>query len=177
MHKLSMDELGRKTVNEFKEAFKTPVVVVLDNIRSLNNIGSFFRTCDVFAIKSIFLCGITATPPHREIYKTALGSEISVDWKYFETTIKAIEYLKNNNYIVYGVEQTNVSIPLNEMCFDSKRSIAFVFGNEVDGVGIDVLQLCDEFIEIPQFGTKHSLNIAVCLGIVIWEVTKKNLIE
>ncbi len=165
MRKLSMDELNRLNVNQFKQTTKTPLVVVLDNVRSLHNIGSVFRTADAFLIESVFLCGITAKPPHREIQKTALGSTESVDWKYFETTTEAIHSLAESGYQIVGVEQTSDSIPMHD--FHPKQKTALVFGNEVEGIDDAVLAFCDRCIEIPQHGTKHSLNISVCAGIVL----------
>lgn len=168
-----MDELNRKTVDEFKQSGKTPLVVVLDNVRSLHNIGSIFRTCDAFLIEAIYLCGISATPPHKEIHKTALGAEESVDWKYFETTMQAVEHLKANSYVVWGVEQTEKSILLADFVIGCGNRYALVFGNEVHGIEQDVLDCCDGCIEIPQFGTKHSFNVSVSAGIVLWECYKQ----
>lgn len=173
MRKLSMDELSRIGIDDFKNSAKTPILVVLDNIRSQNNIGSVFRTADAFRIEAIYLCGITATPPHREIHKTALGATDSVDWKYFETTKEAINTLKNKDYKIYAVEQIESSIKLNNLEIESNERIALVFGNEINGVNEDVLPLCDNAIEIPQIGTKHSLNMAVSAGIVLWELFSK----
>ena len=169
MKKLLNEELNRKTVAEFKNAGKNPVVVVLDHVRSLNNIGSIFRTCDAFLIEGLFLCGITATPPHREISKTALGATESVHWQYFEHTIDAIQFLKNNGYLVYAVEQTVHSIMLNQLSLSKECKYALIFGHEIHGVAQPVVDICDGAIEIPQHGTKHSLNIAVSAGIVLWE--------
>ncbi len=170
MRKVSMDELGRKSADEFKQAEKTPVIVVLDNIRSMHNVGSVFRTSDAFLLEAIFLCGYTPQPPHRDINKTALGATETVNWIYFATTIDAVTQLKNNGYKVFGVEQTEGSISLERLKTDPKEKLAVVFGNEVEGVDADVLQLCDGSIEIPQLGTKHSLNIAVAAGIVLWKL-------
>ena len=167
MKQLSLDQLGRIDQEHYKRAEKMPVIVVLDNIRSLHNIGSVFRTADAFRVSAVFLCGISACPPHREIHKTALGATESVDWKYFKTTEEAIRYLKTEDYKVFAVEQTDESTPLNEMKLSSDK-IALVFGNEVEGVGDAVLCQCNGAIEIPQAGTKHSLNISVCAGIVLW---------
>jgi len=169
-----MDELNRKTVVEFKQSGKLSLIVVLDNVRSLHNIGSIFRTCDAFLIEAIYLCGISATPPHKEIYKTALGAEESVDWKYFETTIQAVEHLQANGYAVWGVEQTENSISLTDFTIDPRKRYALVFGNEVRGIEQDVVDRCDGCIEIPQFGTKHSFNVSVSAGIVLWEWYKYN---
>ena len=176
MKKLSMDELGRISVEEFKESDKIPLVVVLDNIRSLNNIGSVFRTADAFRVAKIMLCGITATPPHRDIHKTALGAENSVEWKYFESTTDCINELRAEGYKVYAVEQADESISLNNFEIKENDKIAVVVGNEVDGVDEEVIDLADGCIEIPQYGTKHSLNVSIATGIVIWDVfTKLNV--
>jgi 23S rRNA (guanosine2251-2'-O)-methyltransferase len=174
MRKLSMDELNRKSVDEFKESEKNPVIAVLENIRSAYNVGSVFRTADAFLIESIFITGYTAKPPHKEITKTALGAQDSVDWKYFETTKEAIEHLKKNGYKVYAVEQVTDSISLERLSYLSFNEIAFVFGNEVSGLEHETISLCDGCVEIPQFGMKHSLNISVAAGIVLWEALKKN---
>lgn len=175
MRKLNMEELGRKSINEFKSAIKKPIIVVLDNVRSMHNVGSVFRTADGFLIEAIFLCGITPQPPHREIHKTALGATESVDWMYFSNTMEAVIQLKQNGYIVYAVEQTEGSISLEQFSTDKENKIAVVFGNEVEGVGNDVLQLTDGCIEIPQQGMKHSLNISIAAGIVLWELTAHRL--
>ena len=176
MKKLSMDELGRISVEEFKESDKIPLVVVLDNIRSLNNIGSVFRTADAFRVAKIMLCGITATPPHRDIHKTALGAENSVEWKYYESTTDCINELRTEGYKVYAVEQVDESISLNNFEIKENDKIAVVVGNEVDGVDDEVIDLADGCIEIPQYGTKHSLNVSIATGIVIWDVfTKLNV--
>ncbi len=169
MRKLSMDELGRKTVAEFKEAKKNPVVVVLDNIRSMHNVGSVFRTADAFLIEAICLCGYTPQPPHRDIHKTALGATESVDWLYLPTALEAVQQLKENGYKVYGIEQAEGSISLENFSKQPGDKIAVVFGNEVEGVNEQVLKYCDGCIEIPQSGMKHSLNISVAAGIVLWE--------
>ena len=173
MKKLSMEELNRISVEEYKEAEKTPLVVVLDNVRSLNNIGSVFRTSDAFRVAKICLCGITACPPHRDIHKTALGAEDSVDWEYFEETSECIASLKQQGYKVYAVEQVDESVMLDKFETASGTPTAIVFGNEVEGVDEEVIPLCDGCIEIPQFGTKHSLNISIAAGILIWEMWKK----
>ena len=173
MQKLSMDELNRKTLLEFKQSDKLPLTVILDNVRSLHNIGSIFRTCDAFLIEAIHLCGISATPPHKEIHKTALGAEESVDWKYFETTIQSIEYMQNNGYSVWGVEQTKNSISLSDFYVEHNKRYALLFGNEVHGIEQEVLNRCEGCIEIPQFGTKHSFNVSVSAGIVLWECYRK----
>ena len=168
--KLSMDELNRINVEEFKQSSKFPLVVVLDNIRSMNNIGSVFRTCDAFRIEKICLCGITAQPPHKDIEKTALGATQSVDWTYFESTTEAVEDLKNENYAIFAVEQTQGSIFLDKFEIRNYSKLALVFGNEVLGVEQEVIDICNGCIEIPQFGTKHSLNISVSAGIVLWQM-------
>lgn len=168
--KLTMAELNRMSPGEFKNAEKLPVVVVLDNIRSQNNTGSVFRTADAFRLRGIFLCGITATPPHREIHKTALGATESVDWQYFPTTSEAIGQLRNEGYTVMAVEQAEGSVSLQDFQADETIPLALVFGNEVNGIEDEVLRMADGIIEIPQFGTKHSINVSVSVGIVIWEV-------
>lgn len=168
MRKLTMAELNRLSLAEYQEVEKLDVIIVLDNVRSLSNIGSFFRTADAFRIGEIFLCGITACPPHREIHKTALGAEESVKWRYFETTEEACKYLKDNNYTINAVEQIEGSIMLSDYVHKGKS--AYIFGNEVDGVDDDVLTYCDNAIEIPQEGTKHSLNVSVSAGIVMYSI-------
>jgi tRNA G18 (ribose-2'-O)-methylase SpoU len=172
MRKLRMEELNRKSVDEFKESEKNPVIAVLENIRSAYNVGSVFRTADAFLIESIFITGYTAKPPHKEIAKTALGAQDTVDWKYFETTSDAIEDLKKEGYKVYVVEQVTDSISLEKLSDLNIEKIAFIFGNEVTGVDEKIISLCDGCIEIPQFGMKHSLNISVAAGIVLWESVK-----
>lgn len=171
--KLKNEELNRLTPEEFKNSEKQPVVLVLDNVRSLNNVGSAFRTADAFLIEEILLCGVTGTPPNKEIEKTALGATASVKWQHFKTTLEAVNYLKEKNYSVYAVEQANNSIALNK--FTSVEKMAFVFGNEVYGVEQEVIDTCEAVIEIPQIGTKHSLNISVSLGIVLWEVLRNKV--
>ncbi len=173
MRKLSMDELGRKTPEIYRASEKFPVVLVLDNIRSMMNTGSVFRTADAFLLEGICLCGFTATPPHREIHKTALGATESVAWTYFEKTTDAILQLKGAGFTVVAIEQTTDSINLLNFQPDPLKKYAFVFGNEVKGVDDAVLALCDLCIEIPQFGTKHSLNISVTAGMVVWDVFSK----
>lgn len=163
-----MPELNRLSLTEYQEVEKLDVIIVLDNVRSLSNIGSFFRTADAFRIGEIFLCGITACPPHREIHKTALGAEDSVRWRYFDTTEDACKYLKENNYVINAVEQIENSVMLNDYV-PIERS-AYIFGNEVDGVDDEVLPYCDSAIEIPQEGTKHSLNVSVSAGIVMYHL-------
>lgn len=162
-----------KTIEEFKQAHKHPVIIVLDNIRSLNNVGSFFRTADSFLLEGIYLCGITGKPPHREIEKTALGATLSVDWKYFETTQQAIIELKKNAYTILAVEKSENSIYLQNFDLNNSKKIALIFGNEVTGINTSIMAMCDAIIEIPQMGTKHSLNVAVCGGIVCWEILRK----
>lgn len=169
----SITELNRISVEEFKTVEKIPLVVVLDNIRSLNNIGSVFRTSDAFLIESILLCGITATPPNAEIHKTALGAEFSVDWEYYEQTSDAVACLKEQGFIICAVEQAENSLMLDELELDKTKKYAIILGNEVKGVSQDVVDLCDQCVEIPQFGTKHSLNVSVAAGIVAWEFFKQ----
>jgi tRNA G18 (ribose-2'-O)-methylase SpoU len=172
MRKLSMEELGRKSVEDFKLADKKPLVVVMDNIRSMHNVGSVFRTADAFLISGICLCGFTPQPPHRDIHKTALGATDSVDWLYYENTVDAVLALKARGYKVLAIEQTEGSIMLDEYV-DKQMPTAFVFGNEVDGVSDEVIQVCDGVIEIPQWGMKHSLNISVAAAVVLWEFVRK----
>ena len=171
MKKLSMDELGRIAPHEFKNKTKIPVLVILDNIRSMNNVGSIFRTCDAFVVEKLYLCGITATPPHKDIAKTALGATESVDWEYAENVLDLILHLKKNNIKVYLIEQTDHSVLLNQFQFSNEKT-AIVLGNEVFGVTDALLPLCDGAIEIPQHGTKHSLNVTIAAGIVLWEAFK-----
>jgi 23S rRNA (guanosine2251-2'-O)-methyltransferase len=173
MRKLTMNELNRLSVDEFKTAPKIPIILVLDNIRSQNNIGSIFRTADAFRIESIYLCGITATPPHREIHKTALGATESVDWKYFSSTLEAIEELKTRDYYILAVEQTHNGTLLTNFIPSAEDKLAIVFGNEVSGIAEEVIKKAHVCIEIPQYGTKHSLNISVSVGIVLWDVFTK----
>jgi tRNA G18 (ribose-2'-O)-methylase SpoU len=168
--KLSMTALNRINVDEFKQSSKFPIVVVLDNIRSMNNTGSVFRTCDAFRIEKMYLCGITATPPHKDIEKTALGATQSVEWSYFPSTIEAVQALKDADYSVFAVEQTEGSIFLDSFDAEKYPKLALVFGNEVLGVEEEVINICDGCIEIPQFGTKHSLNVSVSAGIVLWQM-------
>lgn len=172
MRKLKVTELHRISAEEFKEKAKTPLVVVLDNVRSLNNIGSVFRTSDAFLVEKIYLCGITATPPNQEIHKTALGAEYSVDWEYQQDTKTAIAQLREQGYYIFAIEQVENSISLDELELDPHNQYAIVFGNEVKGVQQDVVDICDGCIEIPQWGTKHSLNVSVTAGIVIWDCYK-----
>ncbi len=167
-----MEELGRKSVSEFKKLEKLPVIIVLDNIRSLHNVGSVFRTADAFAVEKVVLCGITAKPPHREIQKTALGATESVDWEYSESCLKAVNQLKSSGYKAVGIEQVKGSKMLGAEAVFSGEKLVLIFGNEVNGVDQEVLDSCDEFWEIPQRGTKHSLNISVSVGVVLWELVR-----
>ena len=169
MRKLQNSELNRITAEQFKASAKTPVIVVLDNVRSLYNVGSVFRTADAFKVEAIYLCGITGQPPHPEIHKSALGATDSVIWKHFESTIDAVKELKENNYAIYAIEQVDKSIDLKDFKAEPDKSYAFVFGNEIKGVSEEILPFCKACIEIPQFGTKHSFNIAVSTGIVLWQ--------
>jgi tRNA G18 (ribose-2'-O)-methylase SpoU len=171
--KLSLSELNRISTEEFKASKKLPLVIVLDNIRSMNNVGSVFRTSDAFRVEEIFLCGITPTPPHREINKTALGATETVDWQYKPTTKEAVEELKSKGYKIYSIEQASESIMLNEFIPPKDSPIAIIMGNEVDGVDQQVIDLSDSVIEIPQYGTKHSLNVSVTTGIVVWDIFYK----
>ena len=177
IHKLTTQEMNRLSVEDFRRSEKLPLTVVLDNVRSLNNIGSVFRTSDAFRVEHIALCGITATPPHREIHKTALGAEESVAWSYHEETMECVKELKNRGYRVYAVELAHNSLKLGEDSVATDRPIAIVFGNEIDGVQEEVMSLCDGFLEIPQAGTKHSLNVSCAAAIAIWEMFKKLRIE
>ena len=171
--KLKLQELGRISVSEFKEADKTPIIIILDNIRSLNNIGSVFRTADSFRIEKIYLCGITAQPPHRDIHKTALGSTETVTWEHVTDTVQLVQELQNESIECYAIEQAENSLNLLEFQPNKEKRIAIVMGNEVDGVQQEVIDLCDGVIEIPQIGTKHSLNISVCTGVVVWDLYSK----
>lgn len=173
MRKLKNEELERLEVSEFKNAEKSPIIIILDNIRSLNNIGSVFRTSDAFLIEKIYLCGITAQPPHNDIRKTALGSTETVDWEYVENTLELIQKLKQEQIKIVSIEQAENAIMLNDFKPQTNEKYAFVFGNEVKGVAQNVVDLSDMVIEIPQYGTKHSLNISVSCGIVIWDVFVK----
>lgn len=166
-----MEELGRLSVTEFRAAAKHPIVAVLDNIRSMHNVGSVFRTADAFLITGVYLCGYTPKPPHRDIQKTALGATETVHWRYFPDTLSALHTLKQDGYMIYAVEQTDKSVLLPDFQAPEKP-LALVFGNEVEGVRDDVLAACDGSIEIPQFGMKHSLNISVAAGIVLWEMVR-----
>jgi 23S rRNA (guanosine2251-2'-O)-methyltransferase len=173
MRKLVNKELERKSVEQFRISEKSPFVLVLDNVRSHSNVGSIFRTADAFLTEAIYLCGITAKPPHREIQKTALGATESVTWRYYTKTTDAINELKAAGYKVVGIEQAEGSVQLQNSKIENGEKYALVFGNEVDGVSQDVLNLCDYCVEIPQFGTKHSFNIAISAGIVLWELNIK----
>ncbi len=173
MKKLSMEELERVSVEQFKEMEKSPIVIVLDNIRSLNNVGSAFRTGDAFGVEKIYLCGITGTPPHRDIQKTALGATDSVAWEYCLNTMLALEKLKAEDYQICALEQVDRSVMLNDFTPEKGKKYALVFGNEVFGVEEEVLNACDAVLEIPQLGTKHSLNISVSLGIAVWDLMVK----
>ncbi len=175
MQKLSMDELNRKTVEEFKRSEKTPVIAVLENIRSAYNVGSVFRTADAFLLEAVYITGYTAQPPHKEIKKTALGAEDSVEWKHFVSATEAIADLKNNGYKIYAVEQVVDSQFLHQLNFETGEKLAVVFGNEVSGVEQETILQCDGCIEIPQLGMKHSLNIATAAGVVLWEIVRKRI--
>jgi len=175
MRKLKNEELDRLSLEQFKQSDKAEIVIVLDNIRSLNNVGSVFRTSDAFLVKEIHLCGITAKPPHREIQKTALGATESVDWKYFDKTLDSILFLKKEGYKNVAIEQIDNSISLEAFVPEQKIKYAFIFGNEIKGVSENILEHIDLCIEIPQFGTKHSFNISVSTGIVLWHVYMQSL--
>lgn len=168
-----MEELNRKSVPEFREAEKTPLILVLDNIRSLHNVGAVFRTADAFLLKGIYLCGFTGTPPHRDIHKTALGATETVDWTYFSSAVKAVKDLQEKGYAVWAVEQATEAVFLQDFRPPAGKPLAVVFGNEVQGVGEEVLPLTEGCIEIPQYGMKHSLNISVSAGIVVWDLVMK----
>lgn len=173
MRKLKITELNRISTEEFKEAKKLPLIVVLDNVRSQYNVGSVFRTSDAFRVEAIYLCGISATPPHQEIHKTALGAEDTVDWKFFKDTTIAINELKAEGYFIYSIEQVEGSVMLENLQLDATKKYAVVLGNEVKGVQQEVVNLSDGCIEIPQYGTKHSLNVSTTAGIVIWDFFKQ----
>ncbi len=177
MRKLSNSELNRKTPEAFKKALKTPLILVLDQIRSLNNVGSVFRTADSFLLEGVYLCGITGTPPHKDIYKTALGATETVHWKYFSSTLDAVESLKSNGYRVFALEQAENSILLQHFKIEKEQKTAFILGNEIYGVAQEVIHHCHGVIEIPQSGFKHSLNIAVATGIACWEVYRQLLLH
>ena len=173
MRKLGNPELERKTIEQFRKTEKSPFIIVLDNVRSQSNVGSIFRTADAFLTEAIYLCGITAKPPHREIQKTALGATESVAWKYFPSTSIAVSELRDEGYKIIAVEQAEGSVALQNIHIENGQKYALVFGHEVNGVGQEILDICDLCIEIPQFGTKHSFNIAISVGIVLWELYKK----
>jgi 23S rRNA (guanosine2251-2'-O)-methyltransferase len=173
MRKLKLDELNRASIAEFKELQKLPVVVVLDNVRSMHNIGSIFRTADGFAVEGICLCGITAQPPHREIEKTALGATQSINWTYYNDSLQAVQKLRGEGYKIIAVEQAEKSIMLNDFKPNACEKYALIFGNEVNGVSDEVMKNIDACIEIPQFGTKHSFNIVISAGIVLWDLFSK----
>ena len=173
MRKLKNIELKRKSVDEFRRSEKSPFAIVLDNVRSFNNVGSVFRTADAFLIECIYLCGITGRPPHREIQKTALGATESVTWKYFEKTSEAVNELRSRGYVIVGIEQAAGSVSLSDFKLKKDKKYALIFGHEVNGVHQDIINECDFVIEIPQFGTKHSFNIGVSAGIVLWELNRK----
>ena len=173
MRKLKISELNRKSVSEFKRAEKSGIVIILDNVRSLNNIGSIFRTADAFLIDHIYLCGITATPPHRDIHKTALGATESVSWSYFSDSTEVIKMLKQEEFIIASVEQVEGSVMLNQFQPENDKRYALIFGHEVKGIDPEAINLSNVAIEIPQFGTKHSFNIAVSAGIVLWDIFSK----
>ena len=168
MRKLSMDELNRLSKEDFEQAEKLPIIIVLDNIRSLSNVGAFFRTADAFRIGELMLCGITACPPHREIHKTALGADETVKWRYFDTTEAACQQLKAEGYRIFAIEQVEDSVPLQDFNFEPHT--AYLLGNEVEGVSEEALPYCEGAIELPQEGTKHSINVSVCAGIVMWKL-------
>lgn len=173
MRKLRNEELERLDVSTFKKVPKSPMAIVLDNIRSLNNIGSVFRTADAFLIEKIHLCGITAVPPHKDIHKTALGATESVTWEYHNNTVELVQVLKAQDFCVLAVEQAEHATMLNQFSMDADKKYALIFGNEVKGVSQEVLDICDGVLEIPQHGTKHSLNIAVSVGVVVWDLWSK----
>lgn len=177
MRKLKNSELDRLEIEEFKAAKKSPIIIILDNIRSLNNIGSVFRTSDAFLIEKIYLCGITAQPPHNDIRKTALGSTETVDWEYAENTLSVVEQLKSDGVKICSIEQAENATMLNDFQPQPNTKYAFVFGNEVKGVAQDVVNASDTVIEIPQYGTKHSLNISVSCGVVVWDVFSKLVVS
>jgi len=173
MRKLKNSELDRLSVDEFKDAKKTPIIIVLDNIRSLNNIGSVFRTSDAFLIEKIYLCGISAKPPHKDIHKTALGSTDTVSWEYAENTLELVEKLQVENVKICSIEQVENATTLNDFNPQQNTRYALIFGNEIKGVSQDVVSVSDIVLEIPQFGTKHSLNISVSCGVVVWDIFSK----
>ncbi|OJW66622.1 MAG: RNA methyltransferase [Candidatus Amoebophilus sp. 36-38] len=175
MKKLSLQELNRKSIEAFRTARKLPLVLVLDNIRSMHNIGAAFRIADAFLVEKIYLCGITAQPPHREIHKTALGAEETVAWEYASDSSILLQHLKKNGYLIVGLEQTDKSLLLYDYPATEDQKYALVVGNEVFGINEEALAACDIALEIPQYGTKHSLNVAVSMGIAVWEIAKRQL--
>ncbi len=177
MRKLENSELDRKSIEDFKEASKTPLILILDDVRSLNNIGSVFRTADAFLIEKIYLCGITATPPNKEIHKTALGATETVDWEYANDVLSVIQKLRNDHVKVFAIEQVENALLLQDFAVEKTEKYALIFGNEVFGVSQSAIENCDGTIEIPQIGTKHSLNIAVSTGIVVWDLFRKITFE
>ena len=177
MRKLANRELERKTIEQFRKTEKAPYIIVLDNVRSQSNVGSIFRTADAFLTEAIYLCGITSQPPHREIQKTALGATESVSWKYYSQTSDAIIDLKEKGYRIIAVEQAEGSVELQNLQIENETKYALVFVHEVNGVDQEIVNICDQCVEIPQFGTKHSFNIAISVGIVLWELNKKRLPE
>ncbi|MDR3252068.1 MAG: RNA methyltransferase [Tannerella sp.] len=177
MRKLKVTELKRLTADEYRTSAKTPLTVVLDHVRSLNNVGSVFRTADAFRLEAVYLCGITATPPNVEIHKTALGAEETVEWRYFDDTLEAVRSLKQQGYIVCAIEQAEGSVSLENLLLETDKKYALIIGHEVKGVQQAVVDECDICIEIPQFGSKHSLNVAVAAGIAIWETRKQLIID
>jgi 23S rRNA (guanosine2251-2'-O)-methyltransferase len=172
MRKLLNSELERKTIDQFRKTEKAPFIIVLDNVRSQSNVGSIFRTADAFLTEAIYLCGITSCPPHRDIQKTALGATESISWKYFPTTLSAITGLREKGYKIIAIEQAEGSTELQNFKVEKDTKYALVFGHEVNGVDQEIVNICDQCVEIPQFGTKHSFNIAISAGIVLWEVNK-----
>lgn len=175
MRKLNVLEMNRLSVDEFKQSKKNPLIVILDNVRSMYNVGSVFRTADAFRIEALYLCGITSCPPHPEIHKTALGAEDAVDWVYCKNAVEAVKSLQQQGYEVLAIEQVEGSTLLQDFVPEDGKKYAIVLGNEVKGVGQEVVDCCDGCLEIPQFGTKHSLNVSTTAGIVMWELTSKNL--
>ena len=172
MRKLRSDELLRKNRDEFHEAEKLPVILLLENIRSMHNVGSLFRTADAFLAEAIYLCGYTPRPPHRDIHKTALGATETVEWKYAERAVEEVKLLNAAGYLIVGVEQVAGSIPLQDFKLSSGDKMVLIFGNEVEGVSEELLEYCDTYLEIPQFGMKHSLNVSVAAGMVLWELVR-----